>query len=238
MGGAKNHLVLLPDADAEQASDNITTSFTGCTGQRCMAASVLLAVGDTQQIIDLVVKKSSKLVLGQHMGPVISAEALARITDYINRAEASGAKVLLDGRNARVKGKESGFWIGPTIIDEVRPEMEVAREEIFGPVLSIIRVKSVAEALEIERNSPYGNAAAVYTQDGGLAKRCAESFNASMIGINIGVPVPREPFSFGGRGRSRFGYGDITGAGAIEFWTQTKKITERWGSKREGEWTF
>ena len=136
------------------------------------------------------------------------------------------------------KGCEGGNWVGATIIDKVRPEMSVACDEIFGPVLSVIRVDTLDEALAIENANPYGNAAAVYTQNGALAKFCAERFNASMIGINIGVPVPREPFSFGGRGSSRFGYGDITGAGAVEFWTQTRKITERWGVPPDGGWKF
>jgi len=238
LGGAKNHLVLLPDADTELSADNITTSFCGCTGQRCMAAAVLLAVGDTQETVDKVVDMAKNITLGQDMGPVISRQALERITGYIDQAEKAGAKVLLDGRNASVPGKEGGFWIGPIILDNVTPDMQVAQEEIFGPVLTIIRVSTLTEALEIERKSEYGNAAAVYTRDGGLAKKCAESFNASMIGINIGVPVPREPFSFGGRGQSRFGVGDITGEGGIAFWTQTKKITERWGLPEGEEWRF
>ena len=203
-----------------------------------MAASVLLAVGQTQPVIDRVAELSRKVTLGRDMGPVISRQALERITDYIDKAEAAGAKVLVDGRGKSVAGKEGGFWIGPTILDGVTPDMPVAREEIFGPVLSIIRVETLSEDLEIERRSPYGNAAAVYTRNGGAARKCAESFHASMIGINIGVPVPREPFSFGGRGRSRFGQGDITGEGAIEFWTQTRKITERWAVPEGREWKF
>ena len=238
LGGAKNHLVLLPDADPDLSAQNITASYTGCCGQRCMAASVLLAVGRTQAVIDRVAELSRNIVLGEQMGPVISREALERIAGYIDRAEKEGAKVLVDGRRAAVKGKEGGFWMGPTILDCVTPEMEVAREEIFGPVLSIVRVDRLEEALEIERESPYGNAAAVYTQNGALARKCADSFNASMIGINIGVPVPREPLSFGGRNRSRFGWSDITGAGAIEFWTQTRKVTERWGEPPDGGWKF
>ena len=238
LGGAKNHLVLLPDADPDLSADNISASFCGCTGQRCMAASVLLAVGETQEIIDIIVEKTKKITPGEDMGPVISRQAVERITGYIDQAEKEGAEVLVDGRNASVPGKEGGFWFGPTILDRVTAGMPAAQEEIFGPVLSIIRVSRLAEALEIERNCPYGNAAAVYTRDGGLAKKCAESFNASMIGINIGVPVPREPFSFGGRGQSRFGCGDITGKGGVRFWTQARKITERWGVPEGEEWVF
>ncbi|HUU27225.1 MAG TPA: CoA-acylating methylmalonate-semialdehyde dehydrogenase [archaeon] len=236
LGGAKNHLLLLPDADLALSAQNITDSFTGSTGQRCMAASVLLAVGNVQGIIDKIAEMTRGIVPGRDIGPVISAEALNKILGYIDQAEADGATVLVDGRRAKVEGPNEGFWIGPTILDNVKPEMPAAREEIFGPVLSIIRTPTLKEALAIERGSPYGNAAAVYTQNGALAKLCAESFNASMIGINIGVPVPREPFSFGGRNRSRFGYGDITGQGAIEFWTQTRKITERWGDYKIAGW--
>ena len=237
LGGAKNHLVLLPDADPEPSAQNIVDSFCGCTGQRCMAASVLLAVGEAAEMIELVAEKARRIVPGRDMGPVINAEALNKITGYIEQAEADGATVLVDGRGVKPPaGGEKGFWIGPTVLDRVTPEMSVAREEIFGPVLSIIRTSTVEEALEIERSSQYGNAASVYTQNGFLARRCIDAFNSSMIGVNIGVPVPREPFSFGGRNRSRFGYGDITGASAIEFWTQAKKITERWSPKKEADW--
>ncbi|MBN2289874.1 MAG: CoA-acylating methylmalonate-semialdehyde dehydrogenase [Candidatus Glassbacteria bacterium] len=237
LGGAKNHLVLLPDADPEASARNIVDSFTGCCGQRCMAASVLLAVGGAQEMISAVAEKARRILPGRDMGPVISAEALKKITAYIDQAQADGAEVLVDGREAGPPaGGEKGFWIGPTVLDRVTPEMSVAREEIFGPVLSVIRVSTVEEALAVERASEYGNAAAVYTQNGFLARRCIDSFNSSMIGVNIGVPVPREPFSFGGRNRSRFGYGDITGAGAIEFWTQTRKITERWSPRKDADW--
>ena len=237
LGGAKNHLVLLPDADPEASAQNIADSFIGCSGQRYMAASVLLPVGEAHKIIETVAAKVRSIVPGRDMGPVISAEALKKITGYIEQAEADGATVLVDGRGIKPPaGGEKGFWIGPTVLDRVTPEMSVAREEIFGPVLSIIRTSTVEEALEIERSSQYGNAASVYTQNGFLARRCIDAFNSSMIGVNIGVPVPREPFSFGGRNRSRFGYGDITGASAIEFWTQAKKITERWSPKKEADW--
>ncbi len=236
LGGAKNHLVLLPDADPELSTSNIVDSFIGSCGQRCMAAGVLLAVGDVQRIVDAIAGQARAVIPGKDTGPVISQAALERITGYIDQAERDGATVLVDGRGVRGEGHPAGCWIGPTILDNVRPEMSVAREEIFGPVLSIIRTRTLEEALEIERGNPYGNAAAVYTQNGALAKRCAESFSAGMIGINIGVPVPREPFSFGGRNNSRFGYGDITGPGAIEFWTTTRKITERWGDCKIAGW--
>ncbi|MBW7998168.1 MAG: CoA-acylating methylmalonate-semialdehyde dehydrogenase [Candidatus Glassbacteria bacterium] len=239
LGGAKNHLVLLPDADPELAAQNITASYTGCAGQRCMAASVLIAVGEVQPMLDRVAELSRQIEPGVTMGPIITPKALERIRSYIDTAEEQGADVVVDGRAAgQPSGCEGGNWIGATILDNVTPDMTVACDEIFGPVLSVIRVDTLEQAIEIENGNPYGNAAAVYTRNGALAKECAERFAASMIGINIGVPVPREPLSFGGRGSSRFGYGDITGAGAVEFWTQARKITERWGEPPDGGWKF
>ena len=235
LGGAKNHLVLLPDADPEMSAQNITESYTGCCGQRCMAASVLITVGDTGDIVDRIVERSRQIEPGKNLGPVISPEALERIRGYIEQAERDGATILLDGRKKQGPN-QGGYWLGPTIIDNVTPEMSVAREEIFGPVLSIIRTEKVSQAIEIENNNPYGNAASVYTRDGGLAQKLANSLNAAMIGVNIGVPVPREPFAFGGRNDSIFGVGDITGDPAIDFWTKTRKITERWSHHHEADW--
>jgi malonate-semialdehyde dehydrogenase (acetylating)/methylmalonate-semialdehyde dehydrogenase len=168
------------------------------------------------------------MIPGVTLGPVISAEALARIENYITEAEEAGTKLLVDGRNTIVPGREKGFYVGATVIDHVRPEMKIAQEEVFGPVLAIIRVNDVEEALAVENASPFGNAAAVYTRNGGLARHIAERASAGMIGINIGVPVPVEPFGFGGWNESKFGVGDITGKSSIEFWTQSKKTTTRW----------
>lgn len=235
LGGAKNHLVLLPDADPEMSAQNITESFTGCCGQRCMAASVLITVGDTGDIVNRIVDQATNIEPGINLGPVISPKALERIRRYIDQAERDGATILLDGRKKQGPN-QGGYWLGPTIIDNVKPEMSVAREEIFGPVLSIIRVEKVSQAIEIENANPYGNAASVYTRDGGLAQKLASSFSAGMIGVNIGVPVPREPFAFGGRNDSIFGVGDITGDPAIDFWTKTRKITERWSHHHEADW--
>ncbi|MEX0703920.1 MAG: CoA-acylating methylmalonate-semialdehyde dehydrogenase [Planctomycetales bacterium] len=228
MGGAKNHLMVFPDAEVEQSAINITGSSTGCAGQRCMAAATLIAVGEVDRVIERVCDVAKKTVPGQEMGAVISREAQQRIERYITEAEEAGAKVLVDGRGCVVKGKENGYYVGATVIDRVTPDMKIAREEVFGPVLAIIRASDADEALAIENASPYGNAAAVYTQDGGLAGYIAAKASAGMVGINIGVPVPREPFGFGGWNDSRFGHGDITGKSSIEFWTQSKKVTSRW----------
>jgi len=236
LGGAKNHLLVLPDANPEMTASNVVASMSGCAGQRCMAASVMVGVDRIQHIIDRMVEEAKKIIPGENLGSVISAEAKARIEGYIAEAERNGAKILVDGRNATVKGKEGGYYVGPTIIDYVTTDMSVAREEIFGPVISIIRAKDLNEAIEIENGSNYGNAAAVFTQSGGLAKQVMERASAGMIGVNIGVPVPREPFSFGGWNESKFGVGDITGRSSIEFWTQNKKTTIKWNPEARTNW--
>lgn len=236
LGGAKNHLIVLPDADKEMASNDILASMSGCSGQRCMAASAMVGVGEIQEIIDKIVIKAKKMIPGDNLGSVISEKALKRIESYIDEAEKDGAKIILDGRDLKVKGKEKGYFIGPTIIDYVSPKMKIAREEVFGPVLAIMRTNEVDEAIKIENSSSYGNASSVYTQDGRLADYISERVNAGMIGVNIGVPVPREPFSFGGWNDSRYGVGDITGKSSINFWTQLKKRTTKWNKGAKKNW--
>jgi malonate-semialdehyde dehydrogenase (acetylating)/methylmalonate-semialdehyde dehydrogenase len=228
LGGAKNHLFVLPDAEPELTATNLVASMSGCAGQRCMAGSVMLAVSTTDLIVRRLVEHARSIVPGESLGPVISREAKERIERAIDEAEAAGATILLDGRGASVPGRERGFWVGPTILDQVRPEMRIAQEEIFGPVLAIIRTETVSQALSIENASPYGNAASVFTESGGAARYIAERAGAGMIGVNVGVPVPREPFSFGGWNDSKFGAGDITGRGSIEFWTRARKTTVKW----------
>jgi malonate-semialdehyde dehydrogenase (acetylating) / methylmalonate-semialdehyde dehydrogenase len=201
-----------------------------------MAASVMLAISEADHIVSQIVEQARSVVPGEALGPVISLAAKQRIEHYINEAESAGAKLLLDGRNASVAGREGGFWIGPTIIDYVRPDMSIAREEVFGPVLAIIRTRDVDQALSIENASPYGNAAAVFTENGAIARYVTDRASAGMVGVNVGVPVPREPFSFGGWNESRFGVGDITGRGSIEFWTQSKKTTTKWTPQAGTNW--
>jgi malonate-semialdehyde dehydrogenase (acetylating)/methylmalonate-semialdehyde dehydrogenase len=236
LGGAKNHLIVLPDAHLEMTASNVVASMSGCAGQRCMAAAVMVGVDNVQHIIDKMCEEARKIVPGINLGSVISAEAKTRIENYITEAENAGAKVLVDGRNATVAGKEGGFYVAPTIIDFVTPEMKIAKEEVFGPVISIIRAKDLNEAISIENSSSYGNAAAVFTQNGGMAKQVIERASAGMIGVNIGVPVPREPFSFGGWNESKFGSSDITGKSSIEFWTQNKKATTKWNAEAKVNW--
>ncbi len=223
LGGAKNYLLVLPDANPEMTASDVAASMSGCAGQRCMAAAAVLAVGNVDRIIEGICEKAKTIIPGKNLGSVISKEAQTRIENYISEAEEQGAVILVDGRGATVKNNENGFYVGPTVIDHVTPDMKIAQEEVFGPVLSIIRVDTIEKALEIENNSQYGNAAAVFTQSGGLAQYVAENVSAGMIGVNIGVPVPREPFSFGGWNQSKFGVGDLTGKSSIEFWTILKK---------------
>ncbi|MEK6686820.1 MAG: CoA-acylating methylmalonate-semialdehyde dehydrogenase [Gemmatimonadota bacterium] len=236
LGGAKNHLIVMPDADLEMTSTNVVASMSGCAGQRCMAASIMVAVSETDHIIQRMVDHVATIVPGENLGPVISAEARARIERYITEAEAAGATVLVDGRQTVVPGKEGGYYVGPTIIDHVTPQMRIAQEEVFGPVLAIVRARDLDAALAVENASPYGNAASVFTEHGGTARYVMERASAGMVGVNVGVPVPREPFSFGGWNESRFGVGDITGRGSIEFWTQSKKMTTKWNREHGTNW--
>jgi malonate-semialdehyde dehydrogenase (acetylating)/methylmalonate-semialdehyde dehydrogenase len=236
LGGAKNHLMVLPDAKADMTAQNVAASMSGCAGQRCMAASAMVGVGNVDHIIDKICEEARKIIPGKNLGAVINQESKARIEKYITEAEQQGAKILVDGRNATVAGKEKGTYVGPTVIDFVKPDMAVAREEIFGPVISIMRTNTVDEALAIENASPYGNAASVFTQNGGIARYVIDHASAGMIGVNVGVPVPREPFSFGGWNDSKFGVGDITGKSSIEFWTKLKKSTTKWNPEAGVNW--
>jgi malonate-semialdehyde dehydrogenase (acetylating)/methylmalonate-semialdehyde dehydrogenase len=237
LGGAKNHLILTPDADPAVAIDGIVSSFTGCAGQRCMAASVLVVVGESESMIPAIVERAAGMQLGRDMGALIDAAAIARLRGAIDRAIADGASMLLDGRLAIApQGYEDGFWLGPTIIDNAKPTMQCACVELFGPVLSIVRVQTLEEALALDAATAYGNATSVFTSSGAVARYVADRSSSGMVGVNIGVPVPREPFSFGGTKASRFGAGDITGEGGVEFWSSRKKITTKWALQSDKNW--
>ena len=231
LGGAKNHLVVVPDADPEITAKNVVASAIGCAGQRCMAASVLIAVGDCDHILDAIEAEMRSNHVGCEIGAIISRTAKQRIEGYIERAAHRGAKVRLDGRDVKVTGKELGNYVGPTLIDGITVGDESVNDEIFGPVLSVLRVATLNDAIKIENGNPYGNAACIYTTSGATARFFELNAEAGMIGINIGVPVPREPFGFGGWNASKFGVGDITGPDSINFWTKTKKVTEKWTAK-------
>ena len=236
LGGAKNHLMVLPDAIPGMTAQNVAASMSGCAGQRCMAASAMIGVGNVDAIVEKICEEARKIIPGENLGAVINKASKERIEKYIGEAERDGAKILVDGRNTVVEGKENGTYVGPTVIDYVTPGMSVAKEEIFGPVISIMRTNTVDEALAIENANPYGNAASVFTQNGGMARYIIDHASAGMIGVNVGVPVPREPFSFGGWNESKFGVGDITGKSSIEFWTKLKKSTTKWNAEAGVNW--
>jgi malonate-semialdehyde dehydrogenase (acetylating)/methylmalonate-semialdehyde dehydrogenase len=236
LGGAKNHLMVLPDAIPDMTAQNVAASMSGCAGQRCMAASAMIGVGNVDAIVDKICDEARKIIPGINLGAVIDKASQERIENYITQAEKEGAKIVVDGRNTKVVGKENGTYVGPTVIDFVTPEMSVAKEEIFGPVISIMRTNTVDEALAIENANPYGNAASVFTQNGAMARYIMEKASAGMVGVNVGVPVPREPFSFGGWNESKFGVCDITGKSSIEFWTKLKKSTVKWNAEAGVNW--
>lgn len=238
LGGAKNHLVVTPDADVDKTAAAVINSAFGCTGQRCMAASVLILVGtrfEQNRFFNPIVERAAALRLGHglypqkyDMGPLTTAALRDRVLRYSNIGVHEGATLFHDGRNARSADYPNGFFTGATIFDNVHPKMAIAQEEIFGPVLAVIRVDTLEEAIDIENRNPYGNAASIFTSNGAAARTFARRASSGMIGVNVGVPVPRDPYAFGGWNRSAFGSGDITGNAAVRFWTRDKKITERW----------
>ncbi|MBC7753873.1 MAG: aldehyde dehydrogenase family protein [Moraxellaceae bacterium] len=240
LGGAKNHIILLPDASTDISGSSIADSFTGCAGQRCMAASVLLAVGNDPKInqhIEKIKERASSMVLGENMGAIITKEQVKFLSSMIEKAEKDGATIILDGRKAKAPaGLEEGNWIGPTILDHVKPGSHAAVTELFGPILSIVRVKDLTEAIEIENSVEYGNACSIFTSSGAFADRVIREASTGMVGVNVGVPVPREPFSFGGINASKYGHGDITGAHSLDFWSNVKKVTVKWEKQTDSSW--
>ncbi|HOW96174.1 MAG TPA: CoA-acylating methylmalonate-semialdehyde dehydrogenase [Kiritimatiellia bacterium] len=236
LGSANNHLILLPDAHPANSAANIAASYLGCAGQRCMSACVLVAVGDVDPIIAKLVEESKKFVPGVNMSAIVNTEAKANIIGYIDRAEKDGANILLDGRGAKPPaGKEKGQYLGPTII-EAKAGSEIAMEENFGPILTIVRARTLDEALDIANSSPYGNGGSIFTQSGRAAEIFCKKIQAGMVAVNVGVPVPREPFSFGGWKNSIVGGGDITGKSSFGFWTKLKKISVKWNPDKPVNW--
>jgi malonate-semialdehyde dehydrogenase (acetylating) / methylmalonate-semialdehyde dehydrogenase len=237
LGGAKNHLIAMPDAEPAMTVKGVVDSFTGCAGQRCMAASVLVTVGAARSLVPAIAGAAARLELGETMGALIDRAAIERLSNAVAAAEAAGAKVLLDGRNVPAPaGCEGGNWFGPTVLSAVRPDMDCARRELFGPVLSVIEVETLDQALAVERDNPYGNALSVFTSSGAVAAYVAEHATSGMIGVNVGVPVPRDPFSFGGTKDSKFGQGDMTGPAGVELWSNLKKITTKWAMAKDANW--
>jgi malonate-semialdehyde dehydrogenase (acetylating)/methylmalonate-semialdehyde dehydrogenase len=237
-GGAKNHLIIMPDADLDQAAKALQASAFGCAGERCMAGSLALPVGP---IADRLVGRLRELAAamkvgptdgdeGVDMGPVITRGHRDRVAGYLEIGRAEGAEVALDGRESM---KGDGFLIGPSVLDRVGPEMRVAREEIFGPVLSVVRVADLDEALAVGRDCPYGNGASIFTRSGWAAREFKHRFNAGMIGINVGVPAPMAWFPFTGWNRSFFGDLHIQGVEGMQFYTQQKMTMTRWFASAE-----
>ncbi len=237
MGGAKNHMVVMPDADMDAAVKGILSSSFGAAGQRCMAGSVLVAVGDAaEKLMPLLVQEAAKLRVAPgteestDVGPVITTQARERILGYLEKGTKEGAPLALDGRSKTLP--KEGNFVGPSIFDHVRPDMSIAKEEIFGPVLSVMRVNTLDEALDRVNSSSYGNGAVIFTRDGGWAREFATRVQAGMVGVNVGVPAPAGFFPFAGWKGSFFGTLHANGQDAVEFYTETKVITSRW-EKRE-----
>lgn len=235
LGGAKNHMVVLPDADLDAAADAMVSAGFGSSGERCMAVSVVVAVGDTADpLIERVLPKIRALTVGcaddpqADMGPLITAAHRRHVESYLDKGVADGAQLLYDGRTHPVNGPEGGFWLGPSLFDRVKPDMSVYTDEIFGPVLVIVRVASYREAVELIRANRYGNGAALFTSDGAAARSFETDAQAAMIGINVPIPVPMAYYGFGGMNDSAFGDLDIYGPDGIRFYTRTKKVTSRW----------
>ena len=235
LGDAKNHAIVLPDADLDYASDHLVASAFGSAGERCMAVSATVAVGSAADaLVDVVSEKARKVSVGagrdagSEMGPVVTAAAKERIEGLIGAGQRQGARLAVDGRGLVVPGYEQGFFVGPTVIDAVTPEMEVYREEIFGPVLSVLRADSVDEAIALVNANPYGNGTAVFTDSGEAARRFVRGVKVGMVGVNVPIPVPMAYCSFGGWKDSLFGDKHVHGPEGVSFYTRAKVVTSRW----------
>ncbi|MBM4373805.1 MAG: CoA-acylating methylmalonate-semialdehyde dehydrogenase [Deltaproteobacteria bacterium] len=239
LGGAKNHMVVLPDADMELAADAAVGAGYGSAGERCMAISVLVCVGNAaDKLLPKIRERIAVLKVGNglepdsQMGPLITRQHLDKVTGYVNQGEKEGAKVLVDGRTLKVPGHERGFFLGPCLLDEVTPSMTVYREEIFGPVLSVVRVDTYEQAIRLIQEHPYGNGTAIFTNDGGAARKFQHEIQVGMVGINVPIPVPMSYYSFGGWKQSLFGDLHIYGPDGIKFYTRNKVVIGRWPDPR------
>lgn len=234
LGGAKNHMLVLPDADLDLVADSAVNAGFGSAGERCMAISVVVAVGDiADDLIPKIVDRMSGLRVGDgtrgcDMGPLITKEHRDKVAGYLDVATADGATIVVDGRGIEIDGEADGFWLGPTLIDKVPTTSDVYTHEIFGPVLSVVRVATYEEGLALINGSPYGNGTAIFTNDGGAARRFQREATVGMIGINVPIPVPVGYYSFGGWKDSLFGDTKAYGPDAIHFFTRQKAITSRW----------
>ncbi len=242
LGGAKNHAVVLPDCDLDVAADAIASAAFGSAGQRCMAISAGVAVGEetAERLAAAVVARARALRVGpgdapgSEMGPVITAAARDRVVEYAGRGEEQGATLALDGRGLEVAGHPDGYWVGPTVLDHVTPQMDVYRDEVFGPLLVLLRVASFEEALTLVNANPYGNGAAIFTADGGAAREFRSRVTVGMVGVNVPIPVPMAYYSFGGWKDSLFGDLHVHGREGVLFYTRGKVVTERWPQRASG----
>jgi len=235
LGGAKNHLIVMPDANLNQAVDGIIGAAYGSAGERCMAVSVAVAVGDiADSLVDHISTKAEKLNVApwtdskSDMGPVISKEHKEKIENYISIGQDEGAKLILDGRNIKIQGYENGYFIGPTLFDNVSKNMRIYREEIFGPVLSVLRTNTYEDALKLVNEHAYGNGTSIYTSDGEVSRHFTTNCKIGMVGINVPIPVPMAFHSFGGWKQSLFGDCAMHGEEGIRFFTKLKTVTSRW----------
>jgi malonate-semialdehyde dehydrogenase (acetylating)/methylmalonate-semialdehyde dehydrogenase len=238
LGGAKNHLVVMPDADLDQAADALVGAAYGSAGERCMAISAAVVVGSiADPLVAKLVERIRKLKIGDgmedsDMGPLVTSAHRERVTSYIEDGVSSGADLVVDGRGLEIRGRERGFFLGPTLFDRVTPSMRIYRDEIFGPVLSIVRAPDFASALELVNTHELGNGVACYTRDGAVAREFARRVHAGMVGINVPIPVPMAFHSFGGWKRSLFGDHHIYGAEGVRFYTRYKSVMQRWPDAR------
>jgi malonate-semialdehyde dehydrogenase (acetylating) / methylmalonate-semialdehyde dehydrogenase len=235
LGGAKNHAVVLPDADMDFAASHLTAAGYGSAGERCMAISAVVAVGTAgDEIITRLRRKAEEITVGpgddasSDMGPIVTAQARDRIAGYVDRGEQAGATLVVDGRGLVVDGHEEGFFIGPTLFDHVGTEMDIYTDEIFGPVLVVLRADSLAQAIELINANPYGNGTAVFTSSGHAARTFQRAVHVGMIGVNVPIPVPMAFYSFGGWKDSLFGDMHVHGAEGVRFYTRAKAVTTRW----------
>jgi malonate-semialdehyde dehydrogenase (acetylating)/methylmalonate-semialdehyde dehydrogenase len=235
LGGAKNHMVVLPDADLELAADSAVSAAYGSAGERCMAISVLVTVGDVaDRLLPKIRERIRKLKVapgtepGAEMGPLVTKDHHARVVSYVEKGETEGATLLEDGRKTRVPGHEQGFFLGPCLFDEVKPGMSIYSDEIFGPVLSVVRTGSYDEALGLVNANRYANGVAIFTNDGGAARSFQNEVQVGMVGVNVPIPVPMAYYSFGGWKSSLFGDSHVHGREGIHFYTRGKVVTSRW----------
>ncbi|ASE11625.1 CoA-acylating methylmalonate-semialdehyde dehydrogenase [Kocuria rhizophila] len=234
LGGAKNHMVVLPDADLDVAADNAINAGFGSAGERCMAISVLVAVGDiADELVAKIAERARTLRTGDgrrgaDMGPLVTVAHRDRVAGFVDAGEQAGATVVVDGRQGSYDAEGSGFFLGPTLFDHVTPQMSVYTEEIFGPVLCVVRVDTYDEAIELVNSNPYGNGTAIFTNDGGAARRYQNEVSVGMIGVNVPIPVPMAYYSFGGWKNSLFGDSHAHGTEGVNFFTRGKVVTTRW----------